>query len=103
MELNNLKMTETLTKFDIISAIRKKLNYSKLKSIDILENFLEIFKEAIENEEDIVIVGFGKFCVKNKNARKGRNPATGEKMKISRRKVVSFKCSSILRNKINKN
>jgi len=62
---------------------------------------LEIMKKTLENGEDILISGFGKFCVKAKKERKGRNPATGDDMMLAPRKVVTFKCSGKLREKIN--
>jgi integration host factor subunit alpha len=58
-------------------------------------------KQTMENGEDILISGFGKFCVNEKKARKGRNPATGEPMMLSKRRVVVFRCSNILREKVN--
>ena len=66
-----------------------------------METFLEIIKETIEDGEDIMISGFGKFCVNEKQARKGRNPATDQEMTLSARKVVTFKCSGKLRDLIN--
>jgi len=58
-------------------------------------------KNTLINGEDVLISGFGKFCVKDKNSRRGRNPATGEDMMLDQRKVVRFKCSGGLRDKIN--
>ncbi|UCD32164.1 MAG: HU family DNA-binding protein, partial [Desulfobacterales bacterium] len=58
-------------------------------------------KRTLENNEDVLISGFGKFSVKDKKERKGRNPATGEEMMLAPRKVVTFKCSGKLRDKIN--
>ncbi len=63
---------------------------------------LEIFKESLESGEDVMISGFGKFKVKNKKERRGRNPATGEGLILSPRRVVTFKSSDKLRNRINK-
>ena len=63
---------------------------------------LEIIKSKIASGEDVLISGFGKFCVKEKHERKGRNPATGEAMMLEARKVVTFKCSGRLRDKIRK-
>jgi len=62
---------------------------------------LEIIKKTLGNDEDVLISGFGKFCVKQKRERKGRNPATGDDMMLAPRKVVTFKCSGKLRDKIN--
>lgn len=93
----------TQTKFDIIDAINDQLGFSKKRSSELVEILLEIMKKTMENGEDILISGFGKFCVKEKNERRGRNPATGEDMILDKRKVVTFRCSSVLRNKINRN
>jgi integration host factor subunit alpha len=66
-----------------------------------LESLLRLIAKTLENGEDVLISGFGKFCVKQKRARKGRNPATGEDLMLGSRRVVTFKCSPILRTKVN--
>ena len=91
----------TITKAKIIEDIMSELEYSKKKGVETLELLLEIIKRRLEDGEDVLISGFGKFCVKNKKARRGRNPATGDEMVLERRKVVVFKCSHLLREKIN--
>lgn len=91
----------TLTKADIIENIRHELNYPRKKSSDIMEIFLEIIKKNLANGDDILISGFGKFCVNQKHSRRGRNPATGEDMVLPERHVVTFKCSQVLREKMN--
>jgi len=58
-------------------------------------------KRSLESGEDVMISGFGKFCVKEKKERRGRNPSTGEDMVLEPRKVVTFKCSGNLRDRIN--
>ncbi len=90
-----------LTKTDITEKIQKRLNLSRTNSYDIMENFLEIIKHTLEKGEDVMISGFGKFCVNEKKARKGRNPATNKEMTLPSRRVVTFKCSGKLRNLIN--
>ena len=90
-----------LTKTIIAERIQDKLNLSRTTTYEIMEEFLEIIKETIENGEDIMISGFGKFCVNEKTARKGRNPATDEEMTLPARRVVTFKCSGKLRDLIN--
>ena len=72
-----------------------------MKSAQLVESFLEIIKKSLENGEDILISGFGKFSVKEKNERKGRNPQTGEDLILKSRRVVTFRCSESLRDKIN--
>ena len=91
----------TLTKAHIIESIRDQLGLPRNKCADLVENLLEIIKKTLEGNEDVLISGFGKFCVKDKKARKGRNPATGEDMMLDRRRVVTFKCSGKLRERIN--
>ncbi len=92
----------TLTKAKIVDAINDQLGLPKKTSSETVETLLEIMKKTLENGEDILISGFGKFCVKDKRARRGRNPATGEDMMLDKRRVVTFRCSSTLRNKINR-
>ena len=91
----------TLTKADIVETISKENGQTKNKSFEIVETLLEIIKSALESGEDVLISGFGKFSVNEKKARRGRNPATGETMMLSPRKVVTFKCSGKLRDMIN--
>lgn len=91
----------TLTKADLIENI--SLNgLSRKKSINAMETLLEIIKNSLESGEDILISGFGKFCVKNKSRRRGRNPATGEDLYLDARRVVTFQCSGVLKDKLNK-
>ncbi|MFP4348754.1 MAG: integration host factor subunit alpha [Thermodesulfobacteriota bacterium] len=92
----------TLTKARIIEEIQTELRFSKKETTDLIETLLEIMKRTMENGEDVLISGFGKFCVKEKKQRRGRNPATGDDMMLSPRQVVTFKCSGKLRDRINK-
>ena len=89
-----------LTKNDIVASVHE-LGFTKKQSIDIIETLLEIIKRTMAHKEDLLISGFGKFCVKKKNQRRGRNPATGDDLILRERKVVTFKCSGKLRRKIN--
>lgn len=93
----------SLTKADVIEIINRRFSNTlqKKKISETIEILLEIMKETLEEGEDVMISGFGKFCVKEKNARKGRNPATGEDMLLPGRHVVTFKCSGTLRDKMN--
>ncbi len=90
-----------LTKAQIVSTVQNHLGLSRKSSSQLIENLLEIIKKTLEKDEDVLISGFGKFCVKQKRERKGRNPATGDDMMLAPRKVVTFKCSGKLRDKIN--
>lgn len=91
----------TLTKADIVEAIFEQNEFTQKKSKDTVETLLKIIKETLVSGEDVLLSGFGKFCVKHKETRRGRNPATGEAMMLAPRKVVTFKCSGKLRDKIN--
>jgi integration host factor subunit alpha len=91
----------TLTKAQIIESIQNQTGFSKNTSSEIVETLLEIMKNALATGEDVLISSFGKFCVREKRERKGRNPATGNAMMLRSRKVVTFNCSGKLRNKIN--
>jgi integration host factor subunit alpha len=90
-----------LTKEGMISVITEVLGMDRKKSSESVEKLLEIIKSTLESGEDILVSGFGKFCVNEKNKRKGRNPATGEELMLSPRKVVTFKCSGKLRQRMN--
>ena len=90
-----------LTKAQIVESIQNQTGFPKNKSSEIVEILFEIIKSTLASGEDVLISGFGKFCVKEKNERKGRNPATGNPMMLTPRKVVTFKCSGKLRDKIN--
>jgi integration host factor subunit alpha len=89
----------TLTKNDMVASVHN-MGLTKKKSVEVIEGLLEIIKRSLESSEDVLISGFGKFCVKNKAIRRGRNPATGEDLMLRGRRVVTFKCSGKLRNKI---
>ena len=91
----------TLTKKSIVDHIQNELGFQLNRSVKITENLLEIIKSTLESGEDVLVSGFGKFSVKEKRQRKGRNPATGDDMMLPARRVVTFKCSGKLREKVN--
>lgn len=90
-----------LTKENIINSIYNQVGLSKSQSRIVVERLLEIIKGSLESGEDILVSGFGKFVVKEKSARRGRNPQTTEDLQLRARRVVVFKTSGVLRNKIN--
>ena len=92
-----------LTKQTIIDKISTKNNQTPSQAKDTIESLLEIMKSTLASGEDIRISGFGKFQVNEKAPRKGRNPATGKGMMLDERRVVTFKCSGGLRERINQN
>ena len=91
----------TLTTDHVINSLSNHLGLPKRKSAALLGSILEIIKNSLENSEDGLISGFGKFSVHEKKNRKGRNPATGDGFMPGARKVVTFTCSSVLREKLN--
>ena len=90
-----------LTKDHLVNSLYNNLDIPKSKSASIIETLLQKIKETLEKNEDVLISGFGKFCVKEKKDRRGRNPATGEDLTLDARRVVVFKCSGVLREKVN--
>ena len=92
----------TMTKADIIENVYEKVGgFSKKEAADIVETVFDMIKETLEKGEKIKISGFGNFLVRDKNARVGRNPQTGEEIVISGRKVLSFKASQVLKKIMN--
>ena len=90
-----------LTKDAIMDAVSSEIGFPKKQSVELVETQLELIKKTLESGEDVMISGFGKFCVKAKRERKGRNPSTGEDMMMKPRRVVRFYWSGKLREKIN--
>ena len=90
-----------LTKIEIVNSIADQIGFTKNHSFEIVEILLEIIKKTLESGDDVLISNFGKFCVKEKRERRGRNPSTGEEMMMKPRKVVVFRWSGKLRKKIN--
>ena len=91
----------TLTKVEIVNSLVNHIGFTQKHSLEILETLLEIIKKTLESGDDVMITNFGKFCVKGKRERRGRNPSTGEDMMMMSRKVVTFRWSGKLRKKIN--
>ena len=90
-----------LTKAGIVQTIIQETGFTRQRSSYAVEMLMEIIKEALASGEDVLISGFGKFCVKEKSQRRGRNPATGDELMLSARRVVTFKCSGKLRDRCN--
>jgi integration host factor subunit alpha len=90
-----------LTKEDLIGSVQNQSGTSKSESSSLVESILAIIKTTLVNGEDVLISGFGRFIVKEKAARRGRNPQTGDDLTLDSRRVITFKCSPLLRDKIN--
>ena len=92
----------TLTKAHLTDSIASQLNLPKYRSARLVDSVMEIIKGTLENGEDILIRGFGKFCIKSNNEKRGRKPKTGCMSEEGRGKGVTFKCSPSLLKKINR-
>ncbi len=91
-----------VTKHDIVEKLITRAGFSQKQSIDLVEQLLAIMKSSLENEDHILISRFGKFSVKEKRERVGRNPATGDTMTLRQRKVVTFQYSGTLKELMNR-
>ena len=91
-----------VTKADLINKVyATNPNLTKVKASDAVETVLQLIKNSLENGNDVLLSGFGKFYVKDKSARRGRNPITGDVLMLDARRVVTFKPSGKLRKKVN--
>jgi integration host factor subunit alpha len=90
----------TLIKEHLIRSIYDNVGLSKSKSSEVVESVFELIKNSLASGEEVLISGFGKFCVKSKGERRGRNPSTGEDMVLDARRIVTFRCSPVLRDRI---
>ena len=90
-----------MTKADIVEKVSERIGVTEKESQDLVESVLNLLKSTLESGENIKISGFGKFEVKQKKDRRGRNPQTGESITIDARRILSFKPSTVLRNVLN--
>jgi integration host factor subunit alpha len=90
-----------MNKKDIVEAIHGTVGFPKRETGRIVDKALEIMKSAMADGESVMISGFGKFSVRQKQARRGRNPKTGEAMTLPERRVVTFKVSRVLKERVN--
>jgi integration host factor subunit alpha len=88
-----MPLSGTLTKAHIIDEVAERDGFTRKKSIETLEILLELIKQSLESGGDGLISGFGKFCVKKKAKRRGRNYAAGKAMMLKPWKFVTFQCS----------
>ena len=91
----------SLTKAAIVEKVYTEVGFPRNQSVEIVESLLEIIKSSLASGDDLLVSGFGKFTVRDKQERKGRNPATGEDLMLKPRRVVTFKWSGTLRDKVN--
>jgi integration host factor subunit alpha len=91
----------TVTKNDLREAVLSKTDLTKNQAANVVDNLIELIKSRLEDGEKVLIPGFGKFEVKEKRSRRGRNPATGNDLILDGRRIVTFRCSDVLRRKLN--
>ncbi len=90
-----------MTKADIVEKVYEKIGFSKKEASELVEMVFDTMKDVLQDGEKIKISGFGNFVVRTKNERVGRNPQTGEQIKISARKVLTFRPSQVLKAMLN--
>jgi integration host factor subunit alpha len=91
----------TLTKAENIESVHQQFGFPQKKSTELVEQLIETIKSTLASGDDVLVSGFGKFCVNKKKERRGRNPAPGDSMMLRPRRVITFKVSGKLRSKIN--
>ena len=91
----------TLTKADIVKAVAKQNGFPESRSKEVVETLLELIKSTLASGQDVMISNFGKFIVREKGRRRGRNPATGGDFMHAPRRVLTFRCSRTLRKIVN--
>jgi len=89
-----------VVKADIVDLVHERVGFTKAEASEVVEAILQVIKETLQRGEAVQVVGFGSFVVRNKKERIGRNPKTGEEIKINPRNVLTFKASQILRTKV---
>ena len=90
-----------VTKSHLINVLHRNHDLSREESSATIEALLEIIKHTLESGENLLVSGFGKFILKDKKSRRGRNPATRKDLFLDARRIVTFRCSKNLREKIN--
>jgi integration host factor subunit alpha len=90
-----------MTKLEIVTGLYEKLGFSRRECANIVDAFFDVIKKTLAEGENVKISGFGNFVVKEKKARRGRNPQTGDEIEISERKVLNFRLSQVLKDEIN--
>ena len=91
-----------MTKIDIVDKIYEKVGFPKNEVAKIVDSVFDMIKETLQREDKLVLSGFGNFVIRNKKARRGRNPQTGDNLEITGRRVLTFKPSPVLRASVNR-
>ena len=90
-----------MTKVDIVNRIYEKLDFPKSEVAKIVDTVFDMIKETLQREDKLVVSGFGNFVIRNKRARRGRNPQTGGRIEITPRRILMFKSSQVLKARLN--
>ena len=91
-----------MTKINIVENICEKVGYSKKEVAKIVETVFDMIKETLQRDDRILVSGFGNFVIRNKRARRGRNPQTGDSIEITPRRILTFKPSPLLKARLNR-
>ena len=97
-----MRSVGTLTRADLAESINRKLGFSRAESLDLVEAILAKMCESMANGENVKISGFGSFVLRDKKERIGRNPKTGVEVPITPRRVMTFRASQLLKERIAK-
>ncbi len=89
-----------MTKADIAKVVHERVGLTKKESAQIVESVLDVIRDSLEQHDSVKLSGFGHFVVRQKHARRGRNPKTGTDITIAPRSVVTFRASPLLKNKL---
>lgn len=95
-----MRSVGTLTRADLAEAINRKIGLSRAESLALVESILDRMSDAMTDGENVKISGFGTFILRDKNERVGRNPKTGIEVPITPRRVLTFRASQILKDRI---
>lgn len=90
-----------MTKSDIVETVYQNVGFTKKRAAEVVNLILDSMKKALEDGDKVKISGFGNFEIRNKDARKGRNPQTGAEITITERRVLTFKPSQVLKDRLN--
>jgi integration host factor subunit alpha len=100
--MDSMRSVGTLTRADLAETINRKMGFSRSESLDLVEAILARMCEAMGNGENVKISGFGSFVLRDKKERVGRNPKTGVEVPITPRRVMTFRASQKLKERVAK-
>lgn len=98
--MGSMRSMSTLTRADIAEAMNRKLGLSRSESLGMVESILGLMSDALASGENVKISGFGTFLLRDKSERIGRNPKTGVEVPITSRRVLTFRASQVLKERV---